>query len=118
MSSFFEVIRTLILVGGALFGLFLYFLSTPDSKLREVMLPIVAWCFAIFCGIYALSPIDLVPEALFGPFGLIDDVGAVVAGIAAAGAAIRAAKARKQPHSSSAGSAPSTALPPSEASSS
>ena len=34
MSSFFEIIRTLILVGGVLLGLFLYFLSMPDSKLQ------------------------------------------------------------------------------------
>jgi uncharacterized membrane protein YkvA (DUF1232 family) len=96
MSSFFEIIRTLILVGGALLGLFLYFLSTPNSKLREVMMPIVGWCFAIFCGIYVLSPIDILPEAFLGPFGLFDDVGAVVAGIVAARAAMSAGKGKKQ----------------------
>lgn len=28
--------------------------------------------------LYIISPIDLVPEALLGPFGLADDVGALI----------------------------------------
>ncbi len=106
MSSFFEIIRTLILVGGVLLGLFLYFLSMPDSKLREVMMPIVGWCFAIFCCIYVVSPVDVFPEAIIGPFGLVDDIAAVVAGIAAARAAINAAKAKKQNHAETASRQP------------
>lgn len=27
---------------------------------------------------YLLSPVDLLPEILIGPFGLIDDVGALI----------------------------------------
>jgi uncharacterized membrane protein YkvA (DUF1232 family) len=96
MGSFFSVIQTLILVGGLLGGLFLVLLSMPESKLREAMMPVVCWCLAIACGVYVISPLDIVPEAFFGPFGLIDDIGAVVAGIAATRAAINAAKARKQ----------------------
>jgi uncharacterized membrane protein YkvA (DUF1232 family) len=65
-------------------------LSLPQSKLREFLMPVVGWCVAIFCGIYCISPIDIVPEALLGPFGLIDDLGALVAGIAAARAAMNA----------------------------
>lgn len=93
MGSFMKVIETLILVGGALLGLFIYLLSSPNSRLRSVVLPIVGWCFALFCGIYALSPLDFLPEAFLGPFGLIDDVGAVAAGIAAAYTATTAGKA-------------------------
>jgi len=35
----------------------------------------------ILCGIYILCPIDFIPEAFLGPFGLIDDF---VAGLFAA----------------------------------
>jgi len=27
----------------------------------------------VLCGIYILCPIDFIPEALLGPFGLVDD---------------------------------------------
>lgn len=29
---------------------------------------------AIICLIYVLSPLDLIPEAALGPFGLADDI--------------------------------------------
>ena len=29
---------------------------------------------ALVCLIYVISPIDLLPEAILGPFGLVDDV--------------------------------------------
>ncbi len=32
------------------------------------------WVIGIVCCIYILSPIDLAPEALLGPFGLADDL--------------------------------------------
>ena len=32
-----------------------------------------ALAIGIFSSLYLLSPIDLVPEIIFGPFGLIDD---------------------------------------------
>lgn len=31
--------------------------------------------------LYVLSPIDLVPEILFGPFGLVDDLGVLLFGL-------------------------------------
>ncbi len=55
-------------------------------------MPIVGWVFALACGAYVLMPVDIIPEALLGPFGLIDDGAAVVAGICAAGSAIKASK--------------------------
>jgi uncharacterized membrane protein YkvA (DUF1232 family) len=86
------VLQTLILVGGALLGLFFYLLSQPNSRLRSVVLPIVGAGIAVVCGVYAISPIDLLPEMFLGPFGLIDDAGAVIGGIAAACTAVSAAK--------------------------
>ena len=53
-------------------------------------MPIVGWAMAIFCGVYVVSPVDVIPEALLGPFGLIEDIGAVVAGISAARMAMNA----------------------------
>lgn len=87
MSNFFEIVRLLVVCGTLLCGAFLVLLAMPNSKLRQVLMPVFGWAFAAFCAFYAISPIDLAPEALLGPFGLIDDVGAVIAGIAAAKAA-------------------------------
>ena len=95
MSSFFGTIQLMLFCGTLLAVAFGVLLSMPNSKLREFLMPIVGWSVAIFCGIYCISPIDIVPEALLGPFGLIDDIGAVVGGIAAARAAIAATKDRQ-----------------------
>jgi uncharacterized membrane protein YkvA (DUF1232 family) len=86
----FQLIQTLIYVGGGLLLALMVCMSLPQSKLREVLMPIIGWCFALFCGAYVFSPVDIVPEALLGPFGLIDDAGAVILGIASARAAINA----------------------------
>ena len=67
-------------------------ISLPKSKMREFLMPIIGWCVAIFCGIYCISPVDILPEVLLGPFGLVDDIGAVVAGISAAHAAMNPKK--------------------------
>lgn len=68
---------------------FLVLLSLPQSKLRDVLLPIVKWAFAILCGIYVISPMDLAPEIALGPLGVFDDLAAVVAGIMAARSAMK-----------------------------
>jgi len=81
--------HTAVLVGGSLTGLLLVLLAMPQSKLRDFLMPIVSWCFALACGVYILLPIDLAPEIALGPFGLIDDVGALVAGILAARSAMK-----------------------------
>ena len=92
MQGLFGTIQTLFLCGTAIVVAFVVLLSLPQSKLRAFLLPIVGWCIAILCAIYCISPIDIVPEALLGPFGLVDDVGAVVAGIAAVRSAMKASK--------------------------
>ena len=92
MSSILGTIQMLFLCGTILVIAFGILLSMPHSQLRAFLLPIVGWAVAIFCGIYCISPVDILPEAFLGPFGLVDDVGAVVAGIAAARAAMKAGK--------------------------
>jgi uncharacterized membrane protein YkvA (DUF1232 family) len=90
MSSFFHMIDLLITCGTLLaFGM-MVLISLPQSGLRDVMIQIVGWVFALFCGVYCISPVDIIPEALLGPFGLVDDAGAAVAGVASAVAAWRA----------------------------
>ena len=91
-----QIANTALLVGGGLVGLFGILLAVPQSRLRDFLMPIVGWCFALFCGAYILSPVDILPEALMGPFGLFDDAGALVAGIYAASSAIKAGKANRQ----------------------
>lgn len=41
------------------------------------------WLTVVACVAYALSPIDLLPEAVLGPFGLPDDAAAVLLGLKA-----------------------------------
>ncbi|MCX7392571.1 MAG: DUF1232 domain-containing protein [Planctomycetales bacterium] len=89
MQSLFSIIQTMLLCGTLLAVTFVVLLSLPKSRLREFLMPIIGWCVAIFCGVYCISPIDVVPEAVLGPFGLIDDLGALVTGIAAARMAMK-----------------------------
>ena len=86
----FEMIKLMMLCGTVVVIAFVVLLALPKSELRSVLMPIVGWAMAIFCGFYAISPIDIMPEAVLGPFGLIDDIGAVVVCISAAKAAMRA----------------------------
>lgn len=92
MSDFMALLQVLALCGFLLVLAFLILLALPQSKLRAVLMPIVGWSLAIFCGIYCLSPVDIIPEAMLGPFGLLDDGVALFGGIAAAMAAKNAAR--------------------------
>ena len=92
MGTLFSIINSMFWCGTILAVTFAILLSLPQSKLREVLMPIVGWCVAIFCAFYCISPIDCIPEAFFGPFGFVDDIGALVAGISAARSAMNAKK--------------------------
>ena len=87
MASVFQT----FLVCSTAFGLgTLLFLSLPQSRLREFLRPIVSGAFALLCAAYCLSPVDLIPEIALGPIGLVDDAGALAAGVMAAKSAFRA----------------------------
>ena len=92
MDKIYHIIEMFVLSGTVLAVTFAVLISLPKSKMREFLMPIIGWCVAIFCGIYCISPIDILPEVLLGPFGLVDDIGAVVAGISAAHAAMNPKK--------------------------
>ena len=68
-------------------GLFDLLLFLPDlvvllSRLaRDSRVPVSAKAIAIFGVGYALSPIDLLPEILFGPLGFADDLVVVAAAV-------------------------------------
>jgi uncharacterized membrane protein YkvA (DUF1232 family) len=74
---------------------FLILLALPQCKLRDMLMPFVAWGFVALCAAYTISPVDILPEVVMGPFGLVDDAGAIVAGVATAVATIRAKKQKE-----------------------
>ncbi|MFO0942342.1 MAG: DUF1232 domain-containing protein [Pirellulales bacterium] len=81
MSSFMNLLTTLIVCMTILGIAFMVVLAMPQSKMREVSKNVM---LAICCFIYVVSPIDVLPEIALGPFGFLDDLGAAVVGIKAA----------------------------------
>lgn len=63
------VLGALVLLGVALVGLGMWRYRIPPRGLVAIIGALV----------YLASPIDLLPEALLGPIGLLDDAGAVTA---------------------------------------
>jgi uncharacterized membrane protein YkvA (DUF1232 family) len=93
--GFFTFLAVLALCGTALAVAMMVLVNMPKSPLRDMLVQIVGWLFAVFCALYCISPIDILPEAFLGPFGLVDDVGAAVVGVMSAMAAYRAGKPSK-----------------------
>src|ERR1700681_4493802 len=92
MSTFFGLISIIAMCGTLLALSMMILVSLPQSPLRTMLIQVFGWVFAAFCALYCISPIDILPEAFLGPFGFVDDLGAVVAGIASARAAWKAGK--------------------------
>jgi uncharacterized membrane protein YkvA (DUF1232 family) len=91
-----ELLRLLVIVGGVVLVTFMILLALPQCKLRDMLMPFVAWGFVALCAAYAISPVDALPEIVLGPFfGLFDDAAAVVMGIGTAAATIRAKKQKE-----------------------
>lgn len=94
MSAFFEFLSTFLWCG-TIFGLAMVIsLSLPKSKFRTVVSEFVGIGGAVLCGLYVVAPVDLFPEAVLGPFGYIDDLGALIGGFAAAKSAVSAHRQR------------------------
>lgn len=87
-----ELLRLLVIVGGLIVMTFMVLLALPQCRLREMLTPFLAWGFVALCGLYAISPVDVLPEILLGPFGLVDDLGAVVLGVGTAISTVQAQK--------------------------
>lgn len=92
MSTFFGLLGIMAVCGTLLALSMMILVSLPQSPLRAMLIQVFGWMFAAFCVLYCLSPIDILPEALFGPVGLPDDLAAAVAGFISARAAWRAGK--------------------------
>ena len=89
MSGIFDIIKLLLMCGTVLCLAFTILLAMPQSQLRAFLLPIVGWSIAIVCGIWCISPIDLIPDVFF-PVGIADDCAALVTGVVAARSAMKA----------------------------
>jgi hypothetical protein len=86
--SFLDTAVLMLKIFGATLALLLILLSLPSSKLRDFLLPPMAWSFSLLCGLLIASPVDFVPD--FIPvLGWVDDAGLAIAGITSALAAIR-----------------------------
>jgi uncharacterized membrane protein YkvA (DUF1232 family) len=92
MEEIGSIIRMMVGCGTLLGLAFMGLLAMPKCKLRAVLMQIVGWATTVFCIVYGISPIDIVPEALFGPFGLIDDLVAVGIAIASGSAAMQSGR--------------------------
>ena len=74
---------------------FMVLLSLPQCKLRDMLMPFVAWGFVVLCAAYAISPVDILPEIALGPFGLFDDLGPWSRALATAMATIQAQRQKQ-----------------------
>ena len=92
MGTFFGVISIVALCGTLLTIAMLVAVSLPQSPLRAALVQVLGWVFVAFCVLYFVSPVDILPEAFLGPFGMFDDIGAAIAAVVAARAAWRAGK--------------------------
>jgi uncharacterized membrane protein YkvA (DUF1232 family) len=76
MSAFFSFLST-AMTCAMVFGIVsVIALSLPKSKLRTVLNEVLCWAAVVLAGLYVTSPVDLFPEAAFGPIGYVDDLGA------------------------------------------
>jgi uncharacterized membrane protein YkvA (DUF1232 family) len=90
-----SIIHTFMICGTLLILAFLVLLSMPKSQLRFFLLEILGWSGTALAGLYILSPIDVIPD--FIPVvGWIDDVGALIGGIASFLAALSARSDRQR----------------------
>lgn len=80
MSGFFNFLSMFCACGTLFLIVSVIALSLPKSRLRTVLNEALAWVAVVLLGLYAVSPMDLLPEVALGPLGLLDDAGAVYLG--------------------------------------
>ncbi len=96
MAEIFSAVKFFGGCGTALLLAFMALLSAPKSRMRAVLLQIIGWLVVAFCVLYGISPVDILPEAFLGPFGLVDDIGAVAVAVGAGAAAMQAGRELKE----------------------
>lgn len=82
MAEFFEFLKMLIACGTIVFLTMLILLALPQSKLRLVGLELTKWAMALGLLVMIPGPLDVLPDVL-PPVTYIDDLGYLVAAIAA-----------------------------------
>lgn|SRR5487761_1174193 len=95
VSSFFQMLQTLLVCLTVLGLAWVVALSLPKSRARTVLTEVVSWGFLAFCTAYTVSPLDILPEAVLGPFGFVDDLGAVFLGYQSFQSAMQARRERQ-----------------------
>ena len=90
-----DLLSKLVTCGTCLLAAFLVLLAMPQSRLRDIVMPFVGWGVAALSAAYVVMPIDFVPEAFLGPFGLIDDLVVLGIGVASAITASQSGKSDK-----------------------
>jgi uncharacterized membrane protein YkvA (DUF1232 family) len=88
-------LELLVIVGGILALAFMILLALPQSRLRDLLMPFISWAFVVLCGVYVISPVDIMPEIILGPAGIFDDFAAGVAGVLTAMSTIKAQRQKK-----------------------
>ncbi|MDT0213763.1 DUF1232 domain-containing protein [Rothia sp. ARF10] len=84
-----DVVRVVLIAVGVVLGLFLLVVGLLMWRFRIPPRGLVALATA---GFYLVVPVDVVPEAVLGPLGLVDDAGVVGAAVLFA---LRVARARR-----------------------
>jgi len=49
------------------------YIGKHEIRLSKIFSGLFGWVMAAFLLLYIISPIDFIPEAFFGPLGLLDD---------------------------------------------
>jgi len=76
MESFWDFVKVLAVVNGALVTLFLILVSLPKSDLRRIVLKvfgIINYIIATLLLLYVINPIDLLPD-IIPVLGQSDDI--------------------------------------------
>lgn len=93
MSEFFSFLKVFVGCSSLIFIVLLVLLALPQSKLRTIGLEITKYALAAGLFLLVPSPVDVLPDVI-PALGWCDDLGYVVAGIAAIRSALGERKKR------------------------
>ncbi len=97
MTEIFSTIKLMAVLLVVLVLALMVLLSLPQSRLKEIVQPILGWGITVLSVGLILSPIDPIPDVI-PIIGWADDLVALVVAIASAKAAMDAGKGAKQLH--------------------
>lgn len=97
MPGFFDLFRWTCTGFVVVLALGLILMHLPNSPLKTLAERAMAGIFALLMPVYLISPVDLAPEVVLGPIGLIDDIVVLVAGVASGRYALYGPKKSEKP---------------------